>query len=56
MEELKRYTSFKALKSNSGDPPKHTVFSEFETFLKRLQSEYSDKKKTNKDRGKQPDR
>ena len=58
MAELKKYTSFEALKqderSGNADRPKHTVFSEFETFLKQLHSEYSNKKKIKTDNGKRP--
>lgn len=60
MAELKKYTSFEALKSDEKSAnvkrPKEPVFSEFEEFLKRLQSEYSNKKKTKTDNGKQPGR
>ena len=61
MAELKKYTSFNALKLDeklvSNDPTKATIFSEFEAFLKRLQNEYSNKKKTRmKHNGKQPNR
>ena len=58
MAELKKYTSFEDLKRN-GKPanvnrPKDVVFSEFEAFLKKLQNEYSKKKKTKTHNGKQP--
>jgi hypothetical protein len=60
MAELKKYTSFEALKKNEKPGnvgrPKENVFSEFETFLKWLQNEYSSKKKSKKNNGKQPDR
>jgi len=60
MAELKKYTSFEALKLDEKlgnvDRPKDNIFSEFEAFLKRLQSEYSNKKKTKTDNGKQPNR
>ena len=61
MAELKKYTSFNALKLDeklvSVDPTKATIFSEFEAFLKQLQNEYSNKKKTRmKHNGKQPNR
>ena len=55
MSELKRYTSFEALKLDEKvdgvNQPEDNVFSEFEALLKRLQSEYSNKKKikTNND-------
>ena len=48
MSELKRYTSFEALKLDEKvdgvNQPEDNVFSEFEALLKRLQSEYSNKK------------
>lgn len=57
MAELKKYTSFEALKSDerSGniDQSKNNIFSEFEAFLKQLQKEYSNKKKIKSDNGKQ---
>lgn len=60
MAELKKYTSFEALKSDEKlgniDRPKDNIFSEFEAFLKHLQREYSIKKKTKPDNGKQPNR
>ena len=60
MAELKKYTSFEALKLDEKvrnvDQRKDNIFSEFEAFLKRLQSEYSNKKKTKTDNGKQPNR
>ena len=60
MAELKKYTSFEALKLNERlgiiNRPKDNILSEFEAFLKRLQSEYSKKKKTKTDNGKQPNR
>ncbi len=60
MEELKRYTNFEALKlsehSGDADQAKDTVFADFEAFLKRLQSEHANAKKTKKDSGKQPNR
>lgn len=60
MAELKRYTSFEGLKldvkSSNINLSKETAFSEFEAFLKKLQSEYSNQKKTKKQNGKQPDR
>jgi hypothetical protein len=57
MAELKKYTSFQALKSDEKcSPVKDNIFSEFEAFLKHLQCEYSNKKKTKKDNGKQPNR
>jgi hypothetical protein len=37
-------------------PVKDKVFSEFEAFLRQLQSEYTFKKKHKKDNGKQPNR
>jgi hypothetical protein len=60
MAELKKYTSFEALKldekSGSVSRPKDTIFSEFEAFLRQLQSNYSNKKKIKTDNGKQPNR
>jgi hypothetical protein len=60
MAELKKYTSFEALKLDEKlgnvDRPKDNIFSEFEAFLKQLQSEYANKKKTKTDNGKQPNR
>lgn len=57
MAELKKYTSFQALKSDEMcSPVKDKVFSEFEAFLRQLQSEYTFKKKHKKDNGKQPNR
>lgn len=60
MAELKKYTSFEALKldekSGNADRPKENLISEFEAFLKHLQKEYSTKKKTKPDNGKQPNR
>ncbi len=48
MEELKRYTSFEALKlsEKSGDAGqlKDTIFSAFEAFIKRLLREGSSEK------------
>lgn len=58
MTTLKRYTSFKALKANkkSSIPVlnKENIFSEFDAFLKRLQAEYSKKKKPKANNGKYP--
>ena len=58
MAELKKYTSFEALKLDEkpGNVNRlnDVVFTEFEAFLKKLQSEYSNKKKTNTHNGKQP--
>ena len=55
MTTLKKYTSFKALKSKekSSDSAqiRDNIFSEFEAFLKRLRTEYSSKKKTKADNG-----
>ena len=60
MAKLKKFTSFEALKlddkSVNINRPNDTIFSEFETFLKRLHNEYSNKKKTKTDNGKQPNR
>ena len=60
MAELKKYTSFEALKldekSNDFNQSNKVMFSEFEAFLKKLQSEYSNKKKTTSHNGKQPNR
>jgi hypothetical protein len=60
MAELKKYTSFEALKlderSGSVSRTGNTIFSEFEAFLRELQRKYSNKKKTKTDNGKQPDR
>ena len=57
MAELKKYTSFEALKlddkSARVNQPKSSIFSEFEVFLKRLQNEYSNKKKAKINYGKQ---
>jgi hypothetical protein len=57
MAELKKYTSFEALKLDvklgHGDRPKDNIFSEFKVFLKQLQSEYSNKKTAKTDNGKQ---
>jgi len=59
MAELKKYTSFEDLKSNekSGniDRLNNHIFSEFKAFLKQLRNEYSNKKNTKKDNGKQLD-
>ena len=50
MAELKKYTSFEALKLDEKlgniNRSKDMVFSEFEAFLKQLQNQYSKKKKT----------
>ncbi len=60
MAELKKYTSFEALKLDekprSTSRPNNHIFSEFEAFLKRLRSEYSKKKKTKTDNGTQSDK
>jgi hypothetical protein len=57
MAELKKYTSFEALKlDEKPGSAGRSIFSEFESFLKRLRSEYSNKKKTKTHNGKQPDR
>jgi hypothetical protein len=60
MAELKKYTSFEALKLNEKsatyDQAKNKTLCEFETFLKQLRSEYSNKQKTKTDNGKQPGR
>ena len=44
MEELKKYTSFKALKLNEKSASVNrfsdNIFTEYETFLKQLQNEY----------------
>lgn len=60
MSALKKYTSFKDLKLDEKldnvDQPKDNTFSEFEAFLRRLQSEYSNKKKIKTDHGKQSNR
>jgi hypothetical protein len=57
MAELKRYKSFEALKldekSGTTDRSKNNILSEFEAFLKRLQTEYSNKKKRKTNNGKQ---
>jgi hypothetical protein len=49
MSELKKYTSFEALKlvekSNNVDQSGNSSFSEFEVFLRKLQSAYSNKMK-----------
>ena len=48
MAELKKYTSFEALKLDENSAKvnraKNNIFSQFEAFLKRLQREYSKKK------------
>lgn len=48
MAELKKYTSFEAMKSdeNSGKAckPEDNSLSEYEAFVKKLQSAYSSKK------------
>jgi len=53
MAELKKYTSFEALKldekSTSNDRLRNNSFSEFQAFLKKLRSEYSNKKKIKTD-------
>lgn len=58
MAELKKYTSFEALKldekSGSVSRTRDIIFSEFEAFLRQLQSKYSSKKKIKTDNGKQP--
>lgn len=60
MAELKKYTSFEALKldgkSASLNRPTDNILTEFEAFLKRLQNEYLTKKKTKTDNGKQLNR
>ena len=57
MADLKKYTSFEALKldekSASVNRPTDNIFSEFEAFLKRLQNEYFNNRKTKTDNGKQ---
>ncbi len=57
MAKLKRYTSFEALKSNpkssNATRIKENIFLEFEAFLKRLQTEYLNKKNTKTDNGRQ---
>jgi hypothetical protein len=48
MAELKRYTSFEALKLDQKPiilPHGNIIIAEFETFLKQLQNEYSNNKK-----------
>ena len=58
MPELKKYTSFEALKLDEKvdgvNQPEDSIFSEFEALLKRLQSEYSKKKKIKTNNGEQP--
>jgi hypothetical protein len=58
MAELKKYTSFEALKLDEKpsnlNRHKEVVFSEFEAFIKKLQSEYSGKRKTKTNNGKHP--
>jgi hypothetical protein len=60
MAKLKKYTSFEALKSDeslgNAEQSGNHVFSEFEAFLNRLRSEYSNKKKTKTNNGKHSDR
>ena len=57
MAELKKYTSFEALKLHEKsvivNRPTDNIFSEFEAFLKRLQNEYFNNRKTKTDNGKQ---
>lgn len=57
MANLRRYTSFKALKSaeKAGNTAnrKDDIFSEFASFLKRLQTEYYNKQKSKTGNGKQ---
>jgi hypothetical protein len=59
MAKLKKYTSFDALKldekrANDNQPYTH-IFSEFESFVKELRKEYSNKKKSKTNDGKQPE-
>jgi hypothetical protein len=60
MAELKRYTSFEGMKldvkSGNVNQRKDIAFSEFEAFLKKLQDEYSNQKKTQTKNGKQSNR
>ena len=58
MTKLTRYTTFKTLKydKESGNATlirKDDALSDFEAFLKRLRSGYSNKKKSKTDHGKQ---
>lgn len=57
MAKLQRYTSFEALKLNEKSSAvsqrKDVAHSEFEAFIKKLQSEFSTKKKTETRNGKQ---
>lgn len=58
MAELKKYKSFEELKLDDKsvdiNHPKSTIFYEFEAFLKQLQNEYSNKKKTKINYGQHP--
>ncbi len=60
MAKLKKFTSFVGLKldskSSNMNPRPDIAFSEFEAFLKKLQSEYSKQKKVKTQNGKQPNR
>jgi hypothetical protein len=60
MAELKKYTSFEALKrdeqSTPAHRPKEDAFPEFEAFVRRLQTEYTRKKKRKMKNGRQSDR
>jgi hypothetical protein len=60
MAELKKYTSFEALKldekRSSVNSARNSNLSEFEAFLKQLQNEFFNKKKAKTGNGKQPNR
>jgi hypothetical protein len=60
MAELKKYTSFEALKMdeklNVANRLKDFIFSEFEEFVKQLRSEYANKKNKKTHNGKLPGR
>jgi hypothetical protein len=54
MKKLTKYNNFKTLKSNNPAPSRDDkAASEFDTFLKLLQKEYSNKKKIKSTNGKQ---
>ena len=58
MAELRKYKSFDELKleakSGAATPRNQKAISELEAFLKKLQSEYFNQKKTKAEKGKQP--
>ncbi|MEK6480034.1 hypothetical protein WJR50_21000 [Catalinimonas sp. 4WD22] len=59
MSKLKKYTSFEAMKSDEkaddNAQSEDSIFLEFEAFMKRLRSEYSNKKMMKTNDGKQSD-